>query len=118
MRQSFVYAKRTARGHYVVVEAVGGRRNPNITPIMVLQFSKAKWRSMIEQGKTLGEMLYSHDPKTLAALDIEFNKKNRVTATQFASDEAIAYTSRSPLFDTTVTQPEDGVKEKTPIEIL
>ena len=57
-------------------------------------------------------MLYEGSPEVLAELDTAFNKKNRVTATQFASDEAIAYTSRSPLFDTTVTQPEDGVKEK------
>ncbi len=112
VRSSFAYAKRTARGHYVVVEVVGGRRNPNIVPVQIVEVSQNKWNRWIGKGKTLGEMLYSGDPEFLAKLDVSFNKKNRVTATQFASEEAIANTSRSPLFDTTVTQPKDGVKEK------
>jgi hypothetical protein len=35
----------------------------------------------------------------IAVLDIEFNKKNRVTVAQFASKEAIANTPRSPRFE-------------------
>ena len=42
-RQSFAYAKQSANGHYVVVEAVGGRKNSNITPVMVLEFNSNKW---------------------------------------------------------------------------
>lgn len=38
------------------------------------------------------------------ALDVEFNKKNRVTVAQFASDEAIANTPRSPRFDNIIPQ--------------
>ena len=112
VRRSFAYAKRTERGHYIVVEAVGGRHNPNIIPVQIMEISRNKWKRWIGQGKTLGEMLYEGSPEVLAELDTAFNKKNRVIAAQFASDEAIANTPHSPRFDTTVTQPEDGVKGK------
>lgn len=111
-RQSFVYAKKTSRGNYVVVEAVGGKKNPNIYPVMILQFSKAKWNKMMSQGKTLGEILFENDPKKLKALDIQRNKKSRVTAAQFTSYEAIANTLRSPQLTTTVTQLDPAVKKK------
>jgi len=107
-RQSFVYAKKASNGHYVVVEAVGGKRNPNVTPVMILYFSAKKWDDVISSGVSLGEILYENDPKFKSALDIEFNKKNRVTATQFASDEAIANTSRSPRFTNSI--PQNGEK--------
>ena len=100
------------------MEAVGGRHNPNIIPVQIMEISRNKWKRWIGQGKTLGEMLYEGSPEVLAELDTAFNKKNRVIAAQFASDEAIANTPHSPRFDTTVTQPEDGVKGKTPIETL
>lgn len=95
-RQSFAYAKKSAQGHYIVVEAVGGKQNPNIVPAMILQFSEAKWDKMMSEGKTLGELFYENDAKLRGFLDIEFNKKNRVTAAQFASQEAIANTPHSP----------------------
>ena len=63
---------------------------------------------MISSGVSLGEILYENDPKFKSALNIEFNKKNRVTATQFASDEAIANTSRSPRFTNSI--PQNGEK--------
>ena len=94
------------------MEAVGGRHNPNIIPVQIMEISRNKWKRWIGQGKTLGEMLYEGSPEVLAELDTAFNKKNRVIAAQFASDEAIANTPHSPRFDTTVTQPEDGVKGK------
>ena len=111
-RQSFAYAKKTDRGHYVVVEAVGGKKNPSIYPVMILQFSKAKWDKMMSQGKTLGEILFENDAKKLQALDIQNNKKSRVTAAQFASYEAIANTLRSPQLNTKVSQPDTEVKKK------
>lgn len=95
-RQSFAYAKKSAQGHYIVVEAVGGKQNPNIVPAMILQFSEDKWNKMMSEGKTLGELFYENDAKLRGFLDIEFNKKNRVTAAQFASQEAIANTPHSP----------------------
>ena len=78
-RQSFAYAKKSPSGYYVVVEAVGGRRNPNVVPVMLLQFNEDKWNNMMTPGKTLGEILYENDPERKAALDVAFNKKNRVT---------------------------------------
>ena len=94
--QSFAYAKKTSDGHYVVVEVVGGNRNPNVTPVMLLRFSEKKWDAMIASGMTLGEILYENDPEYKKYLDVAFNKKNRVTAAQFAPNEAIASTPRSP----------------------
>ena len=112
-RQSFAYAKKTKRGHYVVVEAVGGKKNPNITPVMIVQFSKAKWNKMMAEGKSLGEMLHEGDTQKLLAQDIEKNKKSRVTAAQFASYEAIANTLRSPQLDDMVSQPKPEVKNES-----
>lgn len=111
-RQSFAYAKKTARGHYVVVEAVGGKKNPQIYPVLIVQFSKAKWNKMISEGKSLGEMLHEGEHQKLLAQDVVKNKKSRVTAAQFASYEAIANTLRSPQLNTKVSQPEASVKEK------
>lgn len=59
---------------------------------------------MTSEGKTLGELLLEGDPQKLQALDIEQNKKSRVSAAQFASYEAIANTLRSSQLDTTVSQ--------------
>ena len=111
-KQSFAYAKKTSRGNYVVVEAVGGKKNPHIYPVMILQFSRAKWNNMISQGKTLGEILFENDPKKLQALDIKRNKESRVTAAQFASYEAIANTLRSPQLTSTVAQADPAVNKK------
>ena len=95
-RQSFVYAKKSSNGHYVVVETVGGRNNPNLTPVMILQFTKTKLKSMLSTGKTFGELFFENDPEKFSALDVEYNKRNRVIVAQFASKEAIASTPHSP----------------------
>ena len=112
-RQSFAYAKKTVRGHYVVVEAVGGKKNPQIYPVLIVQFNKAKWNKMIAEGKSLGEMLHEGEPQKLMAQDVEKNKKSRVTAAQFASYEAIANTLHSSQLDTKVSQPEVDVKNES-----
>ncbi len=115
-RKSFAYAKKSPNGYYIVVEAVGGRRNPNVVPVMLLKFSEAKWNDMMDAGKTLGEVLYENDTELRDALDVEFNKKNRVTVAQFASKEAIANTPRSPRLEDSIPQSSDSVKgesEKT-----
>jgi Ni,Fe-hydrogenase III component G len=109
-RQSFAYAKKTTRGHYVVVEAVGGKKNPCIYPVMIVQFSKGKWNKMMSEGKSLGEILHEGETRKLLAQDVEKNKKSRVTAAQFASYEAIANTLRSPQLDAMVSQPDGNVK--------
>ena len=54
-------AKRSTDGPYVVVEAVGGRKNPNVIPVMILEFTPDKWDKMIDSGKTFGEVLYETD---------------------------------------------------------
>ena len=76
-RQSFAYAKQSANGHYVV-EAVGGRKNPNITPVMVLEFNSNKWNSMINSGLTLGEILYEADEGMKSALDGNITKRTEL----------------------------------------
>ena len=70
---------------------------------MLLQFSEEKWDDMISSGKSLGEILYENDAKKRKALDIEFNKNNRVTVAQFASKKAIANTPRSPRFNDSIS---------------
>lgn len=112
-RQSFAYAKKSPKGYYIVVEAVGGKRNPNVVPVMLLQFNEAKWNEMVSAGKTLGELLYENDTEKRAALDIEFNKKNRVTVAQFASKEAIANTPRSPRFEDIISHPDEFVNSNS-----
>ena len=108
-RQSFAYAKKSPNGYYIVVEAVGGRRNPNVVPVMLVQFSEEKWNEMIASGKTLGELIHENDARLRDSLDVEFNKKNRVTVAQFASQEAIANTPRSPQFDDIIPQSSGSV---------
>ena len=58
---------------------------------------------------TLGEVLYENDKPLREAIDVEFNKKNRVTVAQFASDEAIANTPRSPRINDSISQKDDSV---------
>ena len=111
-RRSFAYAKKSPKGYYIVVEAVGGKNNPNVVPVMLLKFSEVKWENMIASGKTLGEVLYENDAEKLASLDVEFNKKNRVTVAQFASKEAIANTPHSPRFIDSVAQNPESVNQK------
>lgn len=105
-RQSFAYAKKSPNGYYIVVEAVGGKTNPNVVPVMILQFSESKWNQMISEDKTLGELLFENDTKKRNALNVAFNKKNRVIVAQFASKEAIANTPHSPRFDNSIHQTE------------
>lgn len=111
-RQSFAYAKKV-NGYYVVVEAVGGRKNPNVVPVEILHFTEHKWNRMISEGKTIGEMLHENNDKLFNALDIELNKKNRVTAAQFASKEAIASTLHSPLSNPIIPDTSQNVNKNS-----
>ena len=114
-KTEFCICKKTPTGYYVVVEAVGVRHNPNVTLAMILRFSEAKWNDMISFGATLGEMLYENDTELRASLNIDFNKKNRVTAAQFASSEAIANTPHSPRYNNII--PENAEKSNLSDEI-
>ncbi len=108
-RKSFAYAKKSPHGYYIVVEAVGGRRNPNVVPVMILNFSETKWNEMMSNDYTLGELLYENDESLKNSLNIEFNKKNRVIVAQFASKKAIANTPHSPQFNNILSQDNDIV---------
>ena len=108
-RQSFAYAKKSPNGYYIVVEAVGGKKNPNVVPVMLLQFTEEKWNDMMSSGMTLGELLFENDEEKRNSLDVDLNKKNRVTVAQFASKEAIANTPRSPRFKNSIPQSDDYV---------
>ena len=109
-RQSFAYAKKSPNGHYVVVEAVGGKRNPNVVPVMILQFDEKKWNDMMAKGMVLGQLLYENDPEKLSELDVSAIKKNRVTVAQFASKKPLLNTPRSPQFKPTIPQTPSVVK--------
>ena len=110
-RQSFAYAKK-AHGYYVVAEAVGGNRNPNIVPVMIIQVTEAKWNRYMESGKTIGEMLNENDVEMLNALDVEKNKNNRVIAAQFVSQETIANTPHSPRSNKSIAQNAENVNSE------
>ncbi|MDD6265158.1 MAG: hypothetical protein PUB34_02480 [Clostridia bacterium] len=79
-RQSFVYAKKDKEGYVIAVEVVGGNSNPNITPAMIIKFTKEKWESFIQSNNSLGEILYENDIAKKNSLDIVANKKYRVIA--------------------------------------
>ena len=80
---------------------------------MLVQFSEEKWNDMIASGKTLGELIHENDARLRDSLDVEFNKKNRVTVAQFASKEAIANTPHSPRFEDSIPQSSDPVKRES-----
>ena len=108
--QSFAYVKKAKNGNYVVVEAVGGKNNPNIYPVMILEFTKSKWNKMIRDGKTIGEIIFADDEKKLNALNISTNRKSRVFAAQFASYEAIANTPHSPRLNDSIRNDSEKIK--------
>ena len=105
---------RKAKGYVVLVEAVGGKRNPNIVPEQILHLGDAKMQRFLNGDISIGDILYENSSRKG---DIEGNTrdiKNRVTAAQLVSDnETPVHTSetyrRSPLFDPNVTQTEENV---------
>ncbi len=109
-RQSFAYAKKSTNGYYIVVEAVGGKRNPNVVPVMLLQFTEEKWNKVMSSGMTLGELLFENDEKKRKSLDVKLNKKNRVTVAQHQA-KSVATNPRSPQFNNIVSHSPESVKE-------
>lgn len=108
-RQSFVFAKKSTKGHYVVVEAIGGKNNPNIVPVMILQFNEEKLNEMFNFDKTFGELFFDNDTKKLNALNTKLNKENRVIVAQFVSTETIANTPRSPRFTNIISHNDEKI---------
>lgn len=107
-RQSFAYAKKSKNGHYIVAEAIGGKKNPNVVPVMILQFTKNKWDKMMKSGITLGEILYENEREKRNALDVELNKKNRVTVVQHQA-KGVATDPRSPQFNNSISDSSTSV---------
>lgn len=72
-RQSFLYVKKS-NGYYIVAEAVGGNRNKNITPAMILNFNNKKWQDYLKSGLSLAEFLNRKRPDKLIGIDGEQKK--------------------------------------------
>ena len=45
-KEKVLHMQKTPAGRYVVVEAVGEKRNSNIVPVMILEFSEEKWNKI------------------------------------------------------------------------
>lgn len=108
-----IYAvEKDVSGHHVAVLAVGGKRNKSITPEMMLIFTDEKWNDFLKSGKSLGQLMYENDgSRNFTAEEIEFSKKNRVTAVRYESNDSSAFTSetvlRSPLVNSSLTSERD-----------
>ena len=109
-RKSFLYTKKK-NGHYMVVLAVGGKYNPNVTPSVILNLSEKKYDNVISSGKTFAELLFDNDPKKKNSLDIERIKKNKVIVARPESKDASA-SPHSPLSADSIAQSVKDVKPK------
>ena len=92
-----------------MVEAIGGKNNPNIVPVMILQFNEEKLNEMFNFDKTFGELFFDNDTKKLNALNTKLNKENRVIVAQFVSTETIANTPRSPQFTNIISHNDEKI---------
>lgn len=112
-QQSFALAKEAEDGsHYVlVVESVGGKRNPNIVPAEMLKIKPEKWNRYIGAGKSIADMVYANETAKRAAIknNIE-NINNRVTVARLSAQNAQPASSTfSSVADSTVSQKDSGV---------
>lgn len=112
-QQSFALAKEAEDGsHYVlVVESVGGKRNPNIVPAEMLKIKPEKWNRYIGAGKSIADMVYANETAKRAAIknNVE-NINNRVTVARLSAQNAQPASSTfSSVADSTVSQKDSGV---------
>ena len=93
-------------GYIVLVEAVGGKRNPTIVPEQILHIGREKMETSLQNGESIADMIYKNSPRAGTAEDNVLDIKNRVTAAINANDSASPYTSetprRSPLSDSNI----------------
>ena len=61
-RDTFVLCKEKD-GYFVLVEAVGGKHNPNIVPEQILYFTKEKFDDSVKNGMSLSDMIYPNTGK-------------------------------------------------------
>lgn len=113
-QQSFLYAKRTDIGDYIVVVAVSGTGNgkSDVYPTEIIHVNKSKWNYWMRNGGSIVEMLYSSDLNMQNSLDIQRTKKNRVSVAQFARKRAIANTPHVSQFSNSIA--EESEKSNTP----
>lgn len=114
-RQSFVYVKK-ADGYYIVAVAIGGKRNPNITPVMLFNISNEKMESWEREGKSVVRGVYEQIPNLFKGIDESaLNKKNRVTAAAYEArnNELTAKHPRSPRFTYSVADGASAVNPQT-----
>ena len=101
---------------YVIVVAVGGKRNKAITPEMILRFETEELEKRLQNG-TIAEFLYEEAAKNLSDEKIDSIKKNRVTAGSHEPRGSLSLTSetilRSPLFEENVAQDRTTGKRKS-----
>ena len=101
-RKTFAMAK-LDEGYIVLVEDVGGKRNPTIVPEQILHVGRDKMERYIKDGKSIADMIYENSERKGTLEDNLLDIKNRVTAAQLADGvpNAPAHTSetsqRSPL---------------------
>lgn len=112
-QQSFALAKEAEDGsHYVlVVESVGGKRNPNIVPAEMLKIKPEKWNRYIGAGKSIADMVYANETTKRAAIKNNAdNINNRVTVARLSVQNAQPASSTfSSVADSTVSQKERDV---------
>lgn len=115
-RKTFALIKK-AEGYIVLVEAVGGRYNPNIVPEQILHLGDKKMQRFLNGELSIGDILYENSPRKGDTEGNARDIKNRVIAAQLAYDNvAPAQTSEtyrhSPLFDPNVSQAEENVNNE------
>ena len=106
-RKSFCYTKKK-NGRYIVVLAVGGKYNPNVTPSMILNLSEKKYTNALSAGKTIAEILFDNDTKKKKSLDVAKIKENKVIVARPESKDAGAF-PHSPLFNDSISHPVQNV---------
>lgn len=112
-RDVFALAKSVdGNGYIVIVEAVGGKRNPNIVPEQVLKLKESKMSKVLNGDVSIADLVYENSNRKG---DIDGNVldiKKRVTAAQLAQNAPV-HTSetyqRSPLLNNSIPTLEESV---------
>lgn len=111
--KSFAIVSKGNNSSYIlIVEQVGGNRNPNVVPAMILEFAKKKLDTALNSGKSIAEIIYENDSKRLSAVtDNSQNIKNRVTVANTFNNTLKVPSPRSPLFNNNI--PHSGQNSNT-----
>lgn len=111
-RTSVAMVKRIG-DEYIVIAAIGGKRNPTVAVEMFLKFSEQGYHDTFD-GKSMAEVIYEDDQFRKPSQDlIDKYKKNRVTAAHNGLSNPSAGTSstllRSPLSKNNLSQGRNSV---------